>query len=93
MLSLGTNVKDKHSLLLIHAEAQPSRLSGDCKVLLYSSRPSSPQVSFVGGLGFAVAEAHGEDPDDVVIVEDGVRDAKLEFWAAKLEDVEKLLAG
>ncbi len=39
-----------------HAIAQSSRVSGDCKVLLYSSRPSSAQVLFAGGFGLGVAE-------------------------------------
>ena len=29
---------------------------GDCKVLLYSSRPSSAHVSFAGGFGLGVAD-------------------------------------
>ena len=32
---------------------------GDCKVLLYSSRPSSAHVSFAGGFGLGVADVHG----------------------------------
>lgn len=39
-----------------HAIAQPSRVLGGWKVLLYSSRPSFAQVSFEGGFGLGVAD-------------------------------------
>lgn len=50
-------MNDRQLLSARHATAQPSRVSGGRKVLLYSSRPSSTQVSFAGGLGFGVADA------------------------------------
>ncbi len=50
------NVNERQLLSARHAVAQPSRVSGGCGVLLYSSRPSSAQVSFAGGFGFGVAD-------------------------------------
>lgn len=56
MLSLGMNVNERQLASVRQATAQLSSVFGDCKVLLYSSRPSSPHVSFAGGLGFGVAD-------------------------------------
>lgn len=50
------NVKERQLVFDRHATAQPSRVSGGCKVLAYSRRPSSAQVSFAGGSGFGVAD-------------------------------------
>ena len=45
-----------------HASAQSSRVRGDCMVLLYSRRPSSAHIAFVGGFGLGVAEGQDVGP-------------------------------
>ena len=50
------NVNEKQLVSARHAAAQASRVSGGCELLLYSKRPSSAQVSFVGGFGLGVAD-------------------------------------
>ena len=61
MLSLGINVKERQLVSVRHARAQPSRVSAGCTVLAYSKRPSSAQVSFVGGFGLGVADVQVVD--------------------------------
>lgn len=63
MLSVSINVNERQVVSVRQATAQPSRVSGGCKVLLYSSRPSSPHVSFAGGFGLGVADV--QDVEDV----------------------------
>lgn len=58
MPSLGIKVNERQLASARHATAQPSRVVGDCKVLLYSSRPSSAHVSLAGGFGLGVADVH-----------------------------------
>lgn len=65
MFSLGINVNERQLVSARHATAQPSRVSGGCKVLLYSRRPSSAQVSFVGGFGFGIADV--QDVEEVLL--------------------------
>lgn len=50
------NVKERQLVSARHAAAQSPRVSGGCGVVLYSSRPSSAHVLFVGGLGLGVAD-------------------------------------
>ena len=57
------NVNERQLVSARHATAQPSRVVGDCKVLLYSSRPSSAHVLFAGGLGSGVAD--GQDVEEI----------------------------
>ena len=53
------NVNDRQLVSARHATAQPSSVVGGFKELLYSSRPSSAQVTFAGGSGFGVADVQG----------------------------------
>lgn len=57
------NVKERQLGSARHATAQSSRVSGGCKVLLYSNRPSSAQVSLVGGFGLGIADV--QDVEEV----------------------------
>lgn len=55
------NVNERQLGSARHATAQPSRVSDGCGELLYSSRPSSPHVSFAGGFGLGVADVQGAE--------------------------------
>ena len=55
------NVNERQLVSVRHASAQPSRVSADWTVLAYSKRPSSAQVSFVGGFGLGVADVQVVD--------------------------------
>ena len=55
------NVNERQLASARHAVAQPSRVSGGCGVLLYSSRPSSAHVSFAGGFGLGVADVQSAE--------------------------------
>lgn len=50
------NVNERQLISARHARAQSSRVSGDCGVLLYSSRPSSAQVLFARDFELGVAD-------------------------------------
>ena len=56
-----------------HAAAQPSRVSGGCRVLAYSRMPSSAQVSFAGGFGLGVADV--QDAEAVLL--------ELDVWLVR----------
>lgn len=64
------NVNERQLVSARHATAQPSSVSGGCKVVLYSSRPSSAQVSFAGGFGLGVADV--QDVEVVGLRPDGL---------------------
>ena len=55
------NVKERQLLSARHASAQPSRVTGDLRVLLISNRPSSAQVLLAGGFGLGVADVQAAD--------------------------------
>lgn len=55
------NVNERQLVFARHADAQPSRVSGGCGVLLYSIRPSSAHVSFAGGYGLGVADVQSAE--------------------------------
>ena len=55
------NVKERQLLSVRHASAHPSRVMGDRKVLLISSRPFSAQVLLAGGFGLGVADVQAAD--------------------------------
>lgn len=67
------NVNERQLISTRHASAQSSRVSGDCGVLLYSSRPSSAQVSFAreSGLGVADVQAVGKVGFEIDVVRVG----------------------
>lgn len=55
------NVNERQLVSARHAVAQPSRVSGGCGLLLYSSRPSSAHVSFAGGCGLGIADVQSAE--------------------------------
>lgn len=57
------NVNERQLGSARQAIAQPSRVSGGCRELLYSSRPSSAQVLFAGGSGLGIADV--QDAEEV----------------------------
>ena len=67
MLSLGMNVNERQLGSVRQAIAQLLRVLGDCKVLLYSSRPSCPHISFAGGVGFRVADMQAAEEVEIEV--------------------------